>query len=682
MLKNLTYSVTFPSTGRTLAETVEFKAGFGAITGPNESGKSFIIEMIRWLFFGTAALRGTVPDYKKLTGELTFTIRDVDYRVWRTITQAKVFRGKEQIAVGTKLVNAKIVELLTFGMDVFDIANVANQGDLEKLGSMKPTERKRMVDSVIGLGVIEDLAKSAGDEALALGRRADDLKSSLYEPPEPVLPENYRPAKEILADLDSIRNLKTEFDQLQGWLSVERVPPVKPVSKIDMPLDVIRSMLDGQNETKAQHLALAIQLDNLPAPSPYSEEQLSKVCIQISDYDKWQELVRFRAQYPTPAYTREQLAEADSAIVEYVNHQLLENARGKLGELLDHGHHECPECEHRWPVEADAVEKMQAEIERLSQLPNSDLEPALTSAQVRVELHNIDHFESGISPEVVPEASRPLLTGSQVDEHRRANAAAAQRETLSATLASYAKRLADMPNYQVMLNNQGAHQALMVQFENDMINFEVWKAERADKLVRSVMLEASVAQLPSLYAAYEVSCAYEIQKGNYDELAERYRQATETIAYFSEQSGEWKKAKEALTTLRTMVKQHLVPSLNRVASHLIKQMTGGQRQKIEVDDDFNILVDDQSISTLSGSGKAVANLALRLGLGQVLTNNVFSLFMADEIDASMDKDRAENTSYTLQTLKTRISQILLVTHKYPQADYYVNLGETNEPEIA
>ena len=46
------------------------------------------------------------------------------------------------------------------------------------------------------------------------------------------------------------------------------------------------------------------------------------------------------------------------------------------------------------------------------------------------------------------------------------------------------------------------------------------------------------------------------------------------------------------------------------------------------------------LETLSGSGKACANLALRIGLGQVLTNKVVSLFIGDEIDASMDTERA------------------------------------------
>lgn len=682
MLKSLTYNVTFPTTGRTLAESVDFEKGFGAITGPNEAGKSFIIEMVRWLLFGSGALRGAATDYKKLTGELSFTLRGNEYRVWRTISNARVFRGKEQIAVGTRPANTKLVELLGFGMDVFDIACVANQGDLEKLGAMRPSERKRMVDSVIGLGVLEDLAKSAGDEATAFNRRAEDLKATLYEPPEPVLPEGYRPAAEIKADLDSVRLLKTEYDQLQGWLAAERQAPIRPTTDIIMPASAVRQMLDSKNELVAQHRALTLQLEGLPAASAYSDEELDKFEAQLAAYDKWQVVVRFRQQYPAPAYTREQLDEIDKSIIAYLNNEMFETTQGRLQELLAHGQHECPECFHQWPIEAASMAKLQEEVDRLAELPMSDLEPALTIAQVEREREVIRHFESATPPEPAEEVGKPLLTGPQIDAHRRANAGASQRADLASKVESYAKRLAQTPDYQKMLSARQGYENQMVQFENDTIAFEQWRAERSKKLSRSAMLEASINQLPALYEAHEAASAYEIQKGNYDELLERFRQATESIAYFSTQAGEWKKAREALASLRTMVKQHLVPSLNVWASLLIKQMTGGQRQTIEVDEDFNILVDGQSISTLSGSGKAVANLALRLGLGQVLTNNVFSLFMADEIDASMDKDRAENTSHTLQTLKSRISQILLVTHKFPQADYYISLGNLHEQELA
>jgi exonuclease SbcC len=71
MLNKLSYSVTFPTTGRTLAGELGFNPGFGVITGANEQGKSFIIEVVRWCLFGSAALRGKAEDYKTLRASST-----------------------------------------------------------------------------------------------------------------------------------------------------------------------------------------------------------------------------------------------------------------------------------------------------------------------------------------------------------------------------------------------------------------------------------------------------------------------------------------------------------------------------------------------------------------------------------------------------------------------------------
>ena len=163
MLLKISYSVTFPTTGRSFDETITFQKGFGTITGHNEAGKSLMLEMARWLLFGVRALRGSASDYKKLRGELDFTVRGEVYKVRRTTSTATLYRGEEEIAVGTSAVNLKIVSILGYGLEVFDMANAANQGALEALSQLRPERRKRLVDSVIGLGVIEDLAKSAGD---------------------------------------------------------------------------------------------------------------------------------------------------------------------------------------------------------------------------------------------------------------------------------------------------------------------------------------------------------------------------------------------------------------------------------------------------------------------------------------------------------------------------------------
>ena len=102
-------------------------------------------------------------------------------------------------------------------------------------------------------------------------------------------------------------------------------------------------------------------------------------------------------------------------------------------------------------------------------------------------------------------------------------------------------------------------------------------------------------------------------------------------------------------------------------------MTAGERRHIDVDADFNIMVDGQPLQTLSGSGKSVVNLALRIGLGQVLTARVLPLFMGDEIDKDMDSERAAATHETFQNLREYLTQIILVTHKPIEADHTINL---------
>jgi DNA repair protein SbcC/Rad50 len=197
LLKSLTYSTTFPSTGRTLSGQFDFRKGFGTITGKNEAGKSFVIEMVRYCLFGSAALRGKAENYKKLVASLGFDVKGATFTVNRKSTGATLFRGSEQIATGTRPVNAKIADVLGFGLEVFDLACVSNQGELERLGTMKPAERQRMVDSTIGMSVIDDLARWATDQSLEKTREVETIERICVKPVGPVPPADYRPSSEI-----------------------------------------------------------------------------------------------------------------------------------------------------------------------------------------------------------------------------------------------------------------------------------------------------------------------------------------------------------------------------------------------------------------------------------------------------------------------------------------------------
>lgn len=59
----------------------------------------------------------------------------------------------------------------------------------------------------------------------------------------------------------------------------------------------------------------------------------------------------------------------------------------------------------------------------------------------------------------------------------------------------------------------------------------------------------------------------------------------------------------------------------------------------------------------------VANIALRVAMGQALVANAFPVFLADEIDGDLDHERREAVLESMKALSSRLQQIILVTHR-------------------
>src|SRR5436190_2870175 len=296
-----------------LSGQFDFRNGFGTITGRNEAGKSFVIEMVRYCLFGSSALRGKVEDYKKLMASLTFIVKDNTYTVNRKSTAATLFRDAEQIATGTRPVNEKINDILGFGLEVFDLACVANQGELERLGTMKPAERKKMVDSTIGMGVIEELARWANDQAQEKTRELETIERICIKPVGPVAPANNRPSAEIQTEIAELTALKSEYDRLQGFRKVERAVPKSPEENVTMPAEQLKSSADAQDTLRAKLAAINAQLESLPPAPPYTAERLQSMLEQHEAHDRWQERLRFEKAHPLPRFTAEQLDEMEAA---------------------------------------------------------------------------------------------------------------------------------------------------------------------------------------------------------------------------------------------------------------------------------------------------------------------------------------------------------------------------------
>jgi DNA repair exonuclease SbcCD ATPase subunit len=660
MITHLSYHVRFKQTGRVLAQSIDFGQGMTAIIGPNEAGKSFVVEMIRYAFFGSAALRGVADDYDELKVKLVWK----DIEIERTPKGGKVKRGGDTLAVGTKSMNAKVIELLGFGLDVFDVGIVCNQGDVERLGAMKPAERKAMIDRVIGASRIEEVQKWAGEQQSLLVREVAVLERGMVEPVAPVKPERYQDTAELAAEVARLRGLKTERDELVGWLSHTRVEPAYPPLLDYPPERVILEELDDARwyEGEVKRISALTVVD-------FHVEAVSQHWV---DYVLWKQKGEFEQRHPRPSITED----GYTAELELRRHKdLWEELSAKSARLTLHPV-ECPHCHGSFQLEHGELAKIDAELAGIGK-PGREPSSKTWVADQRRRLDDWTHKDTVATWERLKDAvetTQPVVTQAQLAAAQRGgHISSTDRDEMLAVLRKPRRSVAEAEK---LLDGLRRYQLSKEAYAKEKAAYDVWLAERVVKEARLKPLfrvEAALGENETLLRACETYdrdlATFMATKADYDA-----RQA-ELDLKRAEVMG-WKDARTSLGEIRTRIKTYLVPSLSKVASSLLNQMTAGQRSSIQVDEDFDVLVDGQRLETLSGSGKAVANLALRIALGQVLTNKVVSLFVGDEIDASMDPERAEATHSSIRSLRGQILQIILITHKIPEADTTITLGTT------
>lgn len=626
MLKLLDYSVEFPTTGRSFQNRIEFAPGLTAITGRNESGKTFVLEMIGYCLFGKAALRGLASDYRNLVATLNLEVGGKDVLIERAKKETLTVDG-DVLAVGAEAINKEVPNLLGFGLDVFNIACAAQQGDLGALTEMKPTARRQMVDQLVGLDAVEAVEKDCKAEAKTQETVALSLAASLPVPQAPVKPDDYEPSEKLQA-------LVTELQAYQNKRhSLSLVPePVAPVEPTNPNLPPIGELEAHQYERQARlqdQARLQGQLAGMPEPQ-FSRDDLQRAV----DYNQYKEVLARRG--PKPVYSLDDLHEFQS----------IRDAQRLASEAV-----ECPKCDHHFhPGLTELQEKL------------VDLSVPISDAEITAEFRRHQLWAEPL--EEVAEFTIPNLQ-QEINAHahadRRAEVAGQLRALEIPVDRSDDLRAARAYGQELAVYNERAGR-----YAGELAH---WSDSQA---ALGAMPDKS-DELAVLHRRLGEAQNYEAALGRYAHEQSRYDEVMGRAALSRELAGGYSRGADALRNARVRVKQELAPSLSKSASALITAMTNGERRYVIVDHDFNITVDGQPLQTLSGSGKSVVNLALRIGMGQVLTSKVLPIFMGDEIDKDMDSDRAASTHETFQNLREYLTQILIVTHKGIEADQVIQL---------
>ena len=124
-----------------------------------------------------------------------------------------------------------------------------------------------------------------------------------------------------------------------------------------------------------------------------------------------------------------------------------------------------------------------------------------------------------------------------------------------------------------------------------------------------------------------------------------------------------------LIDFRDDVIARIRPGLSSIGSELLFEITNGKYDELTVDEDYGVWIyeDGESfpIERFSGGERDVANLCLRIAISRLVaerSNLELDFIALDEIFGSQDPGRRESIMSSLNTLLSRFSQVVLITH--------------------
>lgn len=655
MLIRIKYDLLFTSTMQSMTQDIDFETGMTAITGPNESGKSMVLEMIRYCLFGTKVLRGGSKSFKKIDTELSFKVNDIVYLVKRfTRTQDELYRNGELFVTGTRPVNEAVIEILGYGLDIFDTTNACLQNKVEELSSKTPAERQKMIDRVIGLEAIDTLIKTLTGELSEDRKVLSVLEGALHELEAPEQPEGYREIEDH--EIPDLKAAVKALGEAEAFLTTEMTEPVEPEDSYpDDNLDDLLAQMENYN-------VISDQIDTLQRiPEVELDETID------TDFDNRLRVIELiKQKVEKPQYSRPQVVAFRNQNLDHGNYLHGLGLKDRIKDLKS-DHLTCDDC----------FAKVYPNKEKIADLENQYAETIQEEVKP-AELTNTECLAVDLAWDkyyAQPEESMTLEPNDdnvhQVEADRKAVEAADIYEKAMWSLGELVPTLPEDVTDKVTAKRD--YLSKMEAISGVKQQYDDWVKTKAEKQTYVSANSHYREKLSQLEAQHSVFFQYKVHNDMYLKQKEANDDTQRQIDEMLNKIKMTENARKGLKDLKPRVKMYLMPSLNKVSSLLLQEMTAGKRNHISISEKFEITVDGQAIEELSGSAKAVANLAIRIALGTVLTNKVFSVFLADEVDSSMDKDRAEYTAQCLRNINKKVQQIILVSHKRPEADNIIEL---------
>ena len=618
---------------------IDFAPGINVLQGKNSSGKSTVIEMLNYSLFGSIALRSAISTYDKaFEVETVLTINNVIYKINRTTKDSQIYMfdtdsGKYLIlATGITPVNEYLKGLLTYDYKIFSLTNFCKQHELLKLTSCSPKELVNLIEVVSGLDSsyklllsLKESRKECKAVIKSLGSTLDNSSSlnldfqensdyeSLLKENTDVLNNFNRVLQNNYESSQTITNLYNTFIKIKNKRN-----------------KILSDLKEANSRIDSEYTEASLQ-DNKESILLY-KNTLSSLNRSLATYNK-----------PDTTYSNSfldvqtQLIEQNKEYEEYI----------RIKNKLEASKIICPNCEHSFHFESE------------------------------------DSLEPDQVIEVAPVA--PVLTLREINNLRDWNAKVKDYnsllEEIRAHEESYTTQLSTS-----FINDQLSLYETIRQQKSLLEYVDTEYSELLSTLESYVDIDQEDLEVSILNKVNEITNEYETSLEefnnfkNYLDLKRQYIQQQDVIASFQDNLNTNKENLltynllfDVLEDVKKTIQQESFPVLNSVASDILSQITGGERNKVFITDTFKIEVDDNDIDTIEGSGKVIANLALRVALLSTFYKDTFLVCLFDEIDESLHEDRFEYMEESFNKLAEQGYQLILSSHKNYSVDNIINM---------
>lgn len=262
---------------------IVFERGVTVFIGPNGSGKTSVIDAIYFALTGNSP-RGKLEDLineraQRAVIELSLIVNGNRLFIRRTLDKRSKFHEAEVRlngrleALGVKKVNEYLNKIFGFDLDLLDKTVIARQGELTKLIDLRPAERQKKLDELLGLEDYRIAYEKLRDQSIKV--KSADILGIKYTVKE--LSEVKRDYEKIKEEL-KIKKKEFEKNKVEKLrLEGEYNKVLKELENSEKRKREIESKLEILESLKEEYLELERKLKSLREYKNMLESELQDV---------------------------------------------------------------------------------------------------------------------------------------------------------------------------------------------------------------------------------------------------------------------------------------------------------------------------------------------------------------------------------------------------------------------